>query len=198
MKKVIFLWSVLAIVIFLTDYSMAGSEKWEIDKAHSNIYFEIRHTYATVRGKFEGFSGTVYFKPDDILSGKVRIDVKTASINTGIAKRDNHLRSDDFFNVKAYPDMTFQSTGIRHKERNKYTLEGKLTIKGITREVVMPFTYMGMQENPLKKGEMIAGFETQFSLDRLDYKVGTGKFLEMGVVGNQVDVLVTLELLKHP
>jgi polyisoprenoid-binding protein YceI len=93
--------------------------------------------------------------------------------------------------------MTFQSIGVKQKEGNQYTLEGNLTIKGQTRKVALPFTYFGIRENPLKKGQMVAGFETRFSIDRLEYQVGPGKYVEMGVIGRNVDILITLEVLKN-
>jgi polyisoprenoid-binding protein YceI len=178
-------------------FAFAEAEIWEIDKVHSNIYFEVRHTYATVRGQFDEFSGALRFDPDKLTMSSVRFEVSTESINTGVAKRDNHLRSEDFFAVSDYPSMTFQSTGVKKKEGNQYTLEGNLTIKGKTNKVAVPFTYFGLRENPLNKGQMVAGFETRFFIDRLDYGVGSGKFLEMGVVGNKVDILITLEVLKN-
>jgi polyisoprenoid-binding protein YceI len=92
--------------------------------------------------------------------------------------------------------MTFQSTGVKRKEGNQYTLVGNLTIKGKTNEVAVLFTYFGTRENPLKKGKMVAGFETRFSIDRLEYQVGPGKYFEMGVIGRNVDILITLEVLK--
>ena len=182
--------------LLITNFALAEVEKWEIDKAHSSIYFDVRHTYATVRGQFEDFSGTLQFDPDNMAVSSVKFEVKTKSINTGIPNRDNHLRSEEFFAVNQYPSMTFQSTSVKQKEGNQYTLVGDLTIKGTTSEVAIVFTYFGMRENPLKKGEMVAGFETRFSIDRLEYKVGPGKYFEMGVIGRNVDILISLEVLK--
>ena len=183
--------------LLMTSFALAEVEKWEIDHAHSNIYFDVRHTYATVRGNFEDFSGTLHFDPDNVTMSRVSFEVKTRSIQTGIPNRDNHLRSEDFFAAADYPLMTFQSTAVKHKEGNQYTLEGNLTIKGKTRKLAMPFTYFGMRENPLKKGQKVAGFETRFSIKRLDYGVGSGKYFEMGVVGNEVDIFITFEVLKN-
>jgi polyisoprenoid-binding protein YceI len=137
------------------------------------------------------------FNPDNLAVSSVSFQVNTKSIDTGIPNRDNHLRSEEFFAVNKYPAMTFQSIGVKQKEGNQYTLEGNLTIKGETNKVSVPFTYFGTRENPLKKGQMVAGFETRFSIDRLDYRVGTGKFLEMGVIGRNVDILIALEVLKE-
>ena len=196
MNKPVSIFLMVLIGLLIANFSHAEVEKWEIDKAHSSIYFDVRHTYATVRGQFEDFSGTLKFDPDNMAVSSVKFEVKTKSINTGIPNRDNHLRSEEFFAVNQYPTMTFQSTGVKQKEGNQYTLLGDLTIKGKTNEVAIAFTYFGMRENPLKKGQMIAGFETRFSIDRLEYKVGPGKYVEMGVIGRNVDILISLEVFK--
>ena len=193
----IFQISFLILSMFLfSRVALAEAEKWEFDKAHSNIYFEVRHTYATVRGQFDDFSGTLRFDPDRMEVSSITFEVNTKSVNTGIPSRDNHLRSEEFFAVDKYPSMTFQSTGVKQKEGNQYTIEGNLTIKGKTNKVALPFTYFGSRENPLKKGQLVAGFEARFSINRLDYQVGPGKYFEMGVIGNKVDLLITLEVVK--
>ncbi len=189
------------LVLVISMLSIAGFvhaevEKWEIDKSHSNVYFDVRHTYATVRGQFEDYSGALQFDANRMELGSVKLEVRTKSINTGIPNRDNHLRANEFFAVKKYPTMTFESTGIKQKEGNQYTVEGNLSIKGKTQQVAVPFTYFGSRENPLKKGQQVAGFEARFSINRLDYQVGPGKYVEMGTIGNKVNILVTLEVVK--
>jgi polyisoprenoid-binding protein YceI len=197
MKKTAFIFAVAFAMLLITDFALGEVENWEIDKAHSNIYFDVRHTYVTVRGKFKDFSGVLKFNPDNLAVSSVSFQVNTKSIDTGIPNRDNHLRSEEFFAVNKYPAMTFQSIGVKQKEGNQYTLEGNLTIKGKIHKVAVPFTYFGTRDNPLKKGQMVAGFETRFSIDRLEYNVGPGKFFEMGVIGKNVDILITLEVLKE-
>ena len=197
MKKTVARSVIIVSLLCISVFAFAEAEIWEIDKAHSNIYFDVRHTYATVRGQFDEFSGTLRFDPDNLAVSSVRFEISTKSINTRIPNRDNHLRSEEFFAVNRYPAMTFQSIGVKQKEGNQYTLEGNLTIKGKTHKVAMPFTYFGVRENPLKKGQMVAGFETRFSIDRLEYLVGSGKYFEMGVIGRNVDILITLEVLKN-
>jgi len=197
MKKTVARSVIIVSMLCISVFAFAEAEIWEIDKAHSNIYFDVRHTYATVRGQFDEFSGMLRFDPDNLAVSSVRFEISTKSINTRIPKRDNHLRSEEFFAVNKYPAMTFQSIGVKQKEGNQYTLVGNLTIKGKTHKVAMPFTYFGVRENPLKKGQMVAGFETRFSIDRLEYLVGQGKYFEMGVIGRNVDILITLEVLKN-
>ncbi len=197
MQKTVSIFVAVLAVLLIDSFAFAEAEKWEIDKAHSNIYFDVKHTYATVRGKFDDFSGTLKFNPDNLALSSVKFEVKTKSINTGIPNRDNHLRSEEFFSVNKYPFMTFESTDVKLKKGNQYTLEGNLTIKGKTNNVAFPFTYFGTRENPLKKGKTVAGFETRFSIDRLEYEVGPGKYAAMGIIGRNVDVLITLEVLKE-
>lgn len=187
---------VFCLVFGITGLSHAQAEKWEIDKDHSAVYFDVRHTYATVRGLFEEFSGTVVFEPGNEKASSVEFTVKVGSVNTQIEQRDDHLRSDDFFSAAQYPDMTFSSTRIRHAGDERYVMEGELTIKSVTREVEIPFTYLGKGKNPLDENQKVAGFEARFTVNRLDYNVGTGQFAELGVVGEEVSVLVTLTLLK--
>lgn len=187
---------VFCLVLLVAGTASAQAENWRIDTDHSSIYFDTRHTLATVRGQFKGFTGTVNFDPDNLTAGSVDFTVKVDTINTGIAKRDNHLRSDDFFAAGQYPEMTFSSTDIRHMADNRYIMEGELTVRDVTRRVEIPFTYLGKQDNPLEKGQKVAGFEAEFAINRLDYNVGDGRFAEMGVVGEQVRILVALELLR--
>ncbi|MBT8366436.1 MAG: YceI family protein, partial [Deltaproteobacteria bacterium] len=194
MKKILYAIVTVLSISLAAGYASAELEKWDIDKSHSNVYFDVRHTYATVRGQFEDYSGSVQFDADNMEMGKIKLEVRTKSVNTGIANRDNHLRADEFFGVKKFPTMTFISTGVKKKAGNQYIVEGDLTIKGKTQKMVVPFTFFGSRENPLKKGQQVAGFEARFSINRLDYGVGPGKYVEMGTIGNQVDILVTLEV----
>lgn len=197
MKKTVFIFVMLFSALLITNVAFAEAEKWEFDKAHSNVYFDVRHTYATVRGQFTDFTGILQFDPDNLEVGRVTFEVNTKSINTGIPNRDNHLRSEEFFAVKKFPTMKFESTAVKQKQENQYTLKGNLTIRGNTNEIDIPLTYFGSRENPLKKGQMVAGFEARLSIDRLDYQVGTGKYVEMGVIGKKVDILIALEVLKN-
>lgn len=187
---------IFCLVLLMAGTASAQSENWRVDTDHSSIYFDTRHTLATVRGQFKGFTGTVDFDPDNLTAGSVEFTVRVDTINTGINKRDNHLRSDDFFATGQYPEMTFSSTDIRHMQDNRYIMEGDLTVRDVTRRVELPFTYLGIRDNPLEKGQEVSGFEAEFAINRLDYNVGDGRFAEMGVVGKQVRVLVALELLR--
>ena len=196
MQKILITLIAIMSIVLCANFASAELEKWEIDKAHSSIYFDVRHTYATVRGLFEDYSGSVLFDADNMEMGKISLEVRTKSVNTGIPNRDNHLRADEFFAVKKFPTMTFESTGVKQQEGNRYTVEGNLTVKDKTHKIAVPFTYFGSRENPLKKGQLVAGFEARFSINRLDYGVGPGKYVEMGTIGNPVNILVTLEVVR--
>jgi len=188
--------AVLVFFLFGAPLAQAETHRWKIDQDHSNIYFDVRHTFVTVRGLFENFSGTVIFDSADITVGRFDFSIEVASINTNINQRDDHLRSDDFFDTRKFPRMTFTTIAIKHLQGDDYLLEGYLTVKDVTRRLTLPLTYYGQRENPLKEGELVAGFEIAFTMDRLAYHVGSGKFFEMGVVGKEVEVLVALEVLR--
>jgi polyisoprenoid-binding protein YceI len=196
MKKIFCATIAVVSILFTASFTSAELEKWDIDKGHSSVYFDVRHTYATVRGYFEDYTGSVQFDADNMEMGRIKLEVKTKSINTGIPNRDNHLRADEFFGVNTYPTMIFESTGVIQKQGNEYMVEGNLTVKGKTQKMAVPFTYFGSRENPLKKGQQVAGFEARFSINRLDYGVGSGKYVEMGTIGNEVNILVTLEVVR--
>ncbi|MFP4159596.1 MAG: YceI family protein [Desulfobacterales bacterium] len=187
---------IFCVVLCVTGLSHAQAEEWKIDENHSSIYFDVDHTFVTVRGLFDDYSGNVVFDPEDEDASSIDFTVKVDSIDTNITKRDNHLRSDDFFAAGKYPEMSFSSKEIRHEGDDQYTVKGDLTIKSVTREVEVPFRFLGMKDNPMDDGQKVAGFEAEFTINRLDYNVGTGKFAEMGVVGEEVNILVALEIIK--
>ncbi|MBS3780422.1 MAG: YceI family protein [Desulfovermiculus sp.] len=198
MKKYVrFLVIALMLIVYHINPSPAQAQEWQIDTNHSNIYFEVRHTFVPVRGLFEDFSGTVDFDAENLKVDSINFQVQVDSINTNITKRDNHLRSDDFFGARNFPQMTFSSSQIRELENGHYVALGQLTMKDVSKEVEVAFDYLGTKDNPLQKGQKVAGFEAEFSINRLDYKVGSGRFARMGVVGEEVHILVALELLKN-
>ena len=192
MKKIIY----LILSLLLLGQTQVMAQEWKIDPIHTGVLFEIKHIYSTVRGHFSDFTGDVFFDPDNLGKSKFDFVVKIDSINTNNGKRDNHLRSNDFFSENKYPVMTFKSSRVSHASGNKYVLEGKMTIKDVTKDMVLEFIYWGQKENPFKKNEMVAGFDTRFNINRLDFHVGDGKFYKMGVVGKDVDVLISLEVVR--
>ena len=192
MKKLLFF---LLLCTVMAPFQAAAQE-WNIDPVHTNFYFEIRHTYAAVRGQFTDFTGEVYFDPDNLARSRFDFVIKVDSVDTRIGKRDTHLRSPDFFDAGKYPLMTFKSSKVSHGPGNKYLVEGVLTIKNVARDITLEFVYLGQKENPAKPGETVAGLDARLTIDRLEYNVGDGKFYKLGLVDKEVDIFVTLELLK--
>ena len=192
MKKI-----VLLLLFFIALAPLhAAAQQWHLDTVHTNFFFDVKHTYATVRGQFMDFSGDVYFDPDNPEKGRFDFDIKVNSVDTKVGKRDTHLRSPDFFDAAKYPLITFESARVVSAGDNKYIVEGTLTIKDVSRDLALEFVYHGQKENPLKPGVIVAGLDTTLTSDRLESHVGDGKFYKMGVVGKDVDILFTLELLR--
>ena len=196
MKTIIKFSVVFLFVLIFTVPAIAAAPKWDLDPAHSGIYFGIDHIYSTTRGYFEDFTGTVMFSPDDLAGSRFDFEVKVNSINTGNSKRDGHLNSGDFFDSKKYPAMTFNSTAVEHVKDDQYMVKGTMTVKDVSKTVSVPFTFMGTKTHPFDKKSEVAGFEARMTIDRLAYHVGGGKFYDMGVVGQNVDVLITLEVTR--
>lgn len=196
MKKLIVLVFVAFLACLTVQAARAAGTEWEFDRDHSSFFFEIKHIYYTTRGYFEDFDGTFRFDPENLENSTVDIIIKTKSVTTQLSKRDRHVRSDDFLDVRRYPQMRFQSSRIRSVKGSTYELEGRLTIKDVTQNVVVPFTFYGARENPFNPKQLVAGFEVRFTIDRLEYNVGSGKYYQMGVIGKDVDILISLEMLR--
>jgi len=174
----------------------ASAARWEFDRAHSSVNFTVRHIFAPVAGVFEEFSGKIVFDPDNLKESLIEVEIQVGSVDTRNEKRDRHLESDDFFSARQYPVMKFASREIVHKEARKYVAKGQLTIKDVTKDIELPFTFLGAKENPFKAGEWVAGFESRYRLGRLEYNVGDGKYYKQGVVGKDVSIAIYLELLR--
>ncbi len=187
---------VFLFILIFSAQAIAAAPKWELDPAHSHIYFSINNIYSTIRGNFEDFKGTVMFSPDDLAGSRFDFEVTVKSINTGHSKRDSHLNSADFFDSKQFPTMSFKSTAVKHVKDNQYIVEGKMTVKDVSETVSVPFTLLGVKIYPFDDKSEVAGFEVNMTIDRLAYHVGGGKFYDMGVLGKEVDVLISLEATR--
>ncbi len=177
----------------------AGAEVWTIDPAHSTAAFSVRHMMVSnVRGHFADLEGTVEIEGDDPASAKVAVSIDPASIQTGEPKRDEHLRSADFFDVAAHPSMSFVSRRVE-KAGDGYRLVGDLTMHGVTREVVLDILELTPairdQRGMLRRGASAAG-----TLDRKDFGLTWNRLLETGgvVVGDEVRLTIDVELVRRP
>jgi polyisoprenoid-binding protein YceI len=165
---------------------------YQLDKNHSVIGFSIRHNeISLVSGRFKDFTGSIHFDDKDVSKSSVEFKAKVESIDTGVTARDNHLRTADFFEVAKYPEMTFKSTKVERKGK-AYNLTGDLTIKGVTRQVVLPFTIAGAIKDG--KGNTRIGVAAQTTIDRRDYGITWGHDLPGGGVDVAHDVTIELQL----
>ena len=173
----------------------ALTKEWKIDANHSSIGFGVKHIFSTTWGHFSEYDAEIIFDPNALDKSRFDFTVKVKSINTFNGKRDNHLRSNDFFSADKYPVMRFVSDKIVHNEGTNYTMEGTLQIKETKKRMQIPFIFYGTMPSPFNKEKIVAGFDTQFEINRLDFGVGTGKFKKMGVVDDLVRVMITVEAL---
>ncbi len=169
------------------------AQTWSIDYAHSSINFSINHFFTPVIGKFQRFTGALQFNPDQPENSKIEFTVAVASVNTDNAKRDNDLRSTNFFDEKKYPKMFFVSSRFEKKSDNQYIAYGKMTIRDVTKDIEIPFTLLGRGDHPMKQGMQIIGIKAEFKLARTKYGVGNGSWAATAIVGDEVSAIVVLE-----
>ncbi|MFC5559839.1 YceI family protein [Ureibacillus thermophilus] len=170
--------------------------KWVIDKAHSEIGFEVRHMMVSkVRGHFESYEAEIEADDlTDLTNGKVSFTFDVTSINTKLADRDNHLKSADFFDVEKYPTITFKSTEVKKKDDDEYEVTGDLTIKDVTKPVTFKVEFNGKGKNPW--GVEVYGFEAEAKINREDFGLTWNAALETGgvLVGKDVKIKAALEV----
>ncbi len=163
---------------------------YTVDPTHSRVGFVARHAMVTkVRGSFNDFDGSGYFDAANPANSKLQLTIKAASIDTRNSDRDAHLRSNDFFDMDNYPEITFVSTGVEQAGQDGYRVTGNLTIKGVTRPVTVDFDYTGSAVDPY--GNQRIGFEGTTTVNRKDWGVNWNAALEAG--GVLVSEKVTLE-----
>ena len=171
---------------------------WQIDSAHSQIQFSVRHMMiSNVRGRFENFTGVVEFNEQDPTQSKVDIQIEAASVNTREAQRDGHLKSPDFFNADKYPYLTFKSKRIEKTDATHGRVVGDLTIRDVTKEAVLNVEYAGQAKSPW--GTTSAGFSATTKINRKDWGLTWNQTLETGgvLVGDEISVNVDLEIVKQ-
>ncbi|HEY8561057.1 MAG TPA: YceI family protein [Pyrinomonadaceae bacterium] len=178
-------------------YAPVPAGVYSLDPAHSLIGFAVEHLEINwVEGRFKDFAGTINYDDRDVTKSTVEFSAKIASIDTEIAARDEHLRSADFFDAAKFPEMTFKSTKIEKKGKDKYVLYGGLTIKGVTRQIEFPFAFTGAVKDPW--GGTRFGIEAKTKINRRDYGINYGNALAAGGfdVGNEVTIELRLEAVK--
>jgi polyisoprenoid-binding protein YceI len=169
---------------------------WNIDAAHTGVNFSIRHMVSKVRGRFAKYAGTVDLDDGDITRSLVEATIDASSIDTGTPQRDAHLRSPDFFDVEAFPQLRFLSKRIETIEEGRYRVIGDLTIRDVTREVSLDVEYGGRAKDPW--GNERIGFVAKTAIDRKDYGLTWNQTLEIGgvLVGDRVDIELEVQAVK--
>ncbi len=169
--------------------------QWNFDPAHSNADFAVRHMMVTtVRGGFKDVSGLINYDPDNVANSSVEATIQTATVWTGIADRDAHLRSPDFLDSENFPEMIFKSTRVEANGKNKAKVTGDLTIRSITKSVVLEVEFLGEQKNPFT-GVNTIGFTAHTSIEREAWGLSWNQALETGgwLVGKEVKITLDVE-----
>ena len=167
------------------------------DPAHTQIGFVVRHMMvAKVRGRFTKYDGRVVIA-DDPSASTVEVTIEAAGIDTREETRDNHLRSPDFFDAENFPNLTYASTKVAHAGKNKWTVDGDLTIHGVTRSVTLDVEFEGGAKDPY--GNVKIGFSAEGEIDREDFGLQWNVALEAGgwMVGKTIKLEIEAELIKQ-
>ena len=189
---------IVIVLALLATNTFSQSTTWNIDPVHSKIGFSVRHlVISEVEGRFKNFEGSITAGKEDFSGSKIVFSLDTKSVFTDNTRRDNDLKSANFFDAENYPKITFKSTSFEKVDGNKYKLEGDFTIKGITNHIVMDVNYGGKVKDPW--GNMRAGFKIKGKINRFDYNLKWNKLLEAGgaVVGKEVSIICNIELIKQ-
>lgn len=172
---------------------------WNVDGPHTEINFSVKHFFTPVTGTFRDYQVDFQFDRENPENSSMKVTIDVASIDTNNERRDNHLRSGDFFNAAEFPQMTFESTSVKKVSGNQFVATGELTIKGITQEIELPITVLGTTDLPPQMQEMmggitqIASFEASATLDRREFEVGVANWAQTMIVGGDVVVSISLE-----
>jgi polyisoprenoid-binding protein YceI len=171
---------------------------WKIDNVHSDIHFSVRHMMITnVRGRFERFTGEVDFDEQDYENSSVKVQIEAASINTREPQRDGHLKSPDFLDAEKYPYLTFASKKVEMLDASNGKIYGDLTIRDVTRPVVLDVEFAGITRNPY--GMTIAGFTATTKINRKEWGLTWNVALETGgmLVGEDIKIEIELEIIQQ-
>ncbi len=188
----------LAAVSILTTAATPEPTTWNIDDAHTTVSFSARHFFTPVTGRFEEFEVDLVYDRRSPEKSRVRVKIPVTSLSTTNGKRDDHLKSSDFFNAEVHRFITFESQSVKPVSDDELVVRGLLTIKGRTRTVDLPVTILGVMDvapemRAMLGAEQIASFQTRLSLDRRDFGVGVGSWAETVIVGSNVDIEIAVE-----
>jgi polyisoprenoid-binding protein YceI len=195
-KNAVFIVSAGFLTLAAAASTGVAADAYTIDGNHSSIGFTVKHMVVTkVKGGFDEFAGTILYDEKDITKSSVSVTIKTASVDTNTPKRDDDLRSPNFFDATKYPEITFTSRRVE-KSGDGYTAVGDLTMHGVTKEIIIPFTIAGTVTDPM--GNTRIGLSAHTSLNRQDYGISWSKKLDNGglVAGDEVEISIEVEAVK--
>ncbi len=175
-----------------------ANENWQVDGAHSSVSLTVRHmVISKVRGHFTKWNAKLALDTADLTRSAVEVQIDAASIDTGVADRDNHLRSPDFLDAQKYPSLTYKSRRVEAVAPERLRVVGDLTIRNVTREVVLDVDYGGQGKDPW--GNQRVGFTATASLNRKDFGLTWNQALETGgvLVADRVDIEIELQAIKQ-
>jgi polyisoprenoid-binding protein YceI len=183
----------LMMAVLLAAPAAAWTETYELDPNHTTIAFSIRHMMVSnVHGHFGSFSGNVVYDEKDMGKWSAQATIDTASIDTGIAKRDAHLRTPDYFDAVKFPKIEFKSTGVEKGKDGALKLKGDLTLHGVTKPVVLDLEVNGISDEP-KMGKR-AGFTAHGKIDRRDFGINNNMVLKAGGLAVGYDVKIEIDV----
>jgi polyisoprenoid-binding protein YceI len=171
-------------------------ETFQFDKSHTTVGFQVRHIFTMVSGRFTDYVGAIQVDRAKPENSTVEFTIQAKSIDTSEPKRDEHLRSADFFDVANHPAITFKSTSVKANGKDSFLVTGNLTMRGVTKPVTLPVTLLGEGKDPFGNEKM--GLETAVTLNRKDFGLTWNKALETGgmLVGEEVKVQIAIEANK--
>ena len=186
-------WVVAVLVtLFLNASAQAALENYQVDSVHSTVIFRVMHKNVSYSyGRFNNPQGTLTLDSDDASRSSFNIQVKSANIDTGNKKRDDHLKSPDFFNVRQFPMITFESKSVKKLEADQFEIKGSLMLHGVTKDITIKLKQTGATTVRNKK---LKGFETVFTIKRTDF----GMKNMLGGIGDEIRMTVSLEVVQQP
>ncbi len=184
-----------AILVLVSTSAQAVNLK--IDPQHSTVGFRVRHLFSTVSGRFNEFSGSFEYVADNPSASTVKVTIQAASVDTNVAARDKDLRSKRFFDVEKHPTLEFESDAITDVSGSKGKIKGRLTIHGVTREVVLDAEFLGKSKDPW--GNEHFGFHARTTISREDFGMTWNEVIEAGgvLVGDEVEIILDISAVPE-
>ena len=191
-------WTAAVVMALGTGVMGAQATQWKIDPMHSEADFAIKHmAISTVHGSFHGLSGVITFDPANVAKSSVEATIPVDTVDTGVAPRDNDLKSPRFFDAAQFPTMTFKSTSV-HKAGDHYDVAGDLTLHGVTKPVVLKLEELGKEEVGMDKKSVHRGFTATTTINRQDFGLAFNGTLSSGdaVLGDEVKIEIDIDAAK--